>query len=171
VSSITGGGADAWTIPEGLPSGREIAIAAAGGITMHDVPSDLLASELGQQILAAPGHAPYSVPVEAFRAAYAGNDITIVTDDDTFDSFATAFGQIVNASMDEELAYQITKAYLEGEQRFIEGSPRGPFAMLSFGDIDGVSQGACGAVQIKMHEGAIRAFEEAGHSVADCLRP
>jgi TRAP-type uncharacterized transport system substrate-binding protein len=171
VSSITGGGADAWTIPEGLPSGREIAIAAAGGITIHDVPSDLLASELGQQILAAPGHAPYSVPVEAFKAAYAGNDITIVTDDDTFDSFATAFGQIVNASMDEELVYQITKAYLEGEQRFIEGSPRGPFAMLSFGDIDGVSQGACGAVQIKMHEGAIRAFEEAGHSVADCLRP
>lgn len=171
VSTITGGGVDAWTIPEGLPSGREIAIAAAGGITMHDVPSDLLASELGQKLLAAPGHAPYSVPVEAFRAAYAGNDITIVTDDDTFDSFATAFGQIVNAAMDEELAYQITKAYLEGEQRFIEGSPRGPFAMLSFGDIDGVSQGACGAVQIKMHAGAIRAFEEAGHSVADCLRP
>lgn len=171
VGSITGGGADAWTIPEGLPSGRQIAIAAAGGITIHDVPSDLLASELGQQILAAPGHAPYSVPVEEFRAAYAGNDITIVTDDDTFDSFATAFGQIVNASMDEELAYEITKAYLEGEQRFLEGSPRGPYTMLSFGDIDGVSQGACGAVQIKMHAGAIRAFEEAGHSIADCLRP
>lgn len=171
VSSITGGGADAWTIPEGLPSGRQIAIAAAGGTTIHDVPSDLLASELGQQIMAAPGHAPYSVPVEDFRAAYAGNDITIVTDDDTFDSFATAFGQIVNVSMDDELAYQITKAYLEGQKRFLEGSPRGPFLMLSFGDVDGTSQGACGAVQIKMHEGAIRAFEEAGHSVADCLRP
>jgi len=171
VSSITGGNVDAWTIPEGLPSGREIAIAAAGGITIHDVPSDLLASELGQQIMAAPGHAPYSVSVEEFRAAYAGNDITIVTDDDTFDSFATAFGQIVNASMDEELAYEITKAYLEGEQRFLEGSPRGPYTMLSFGDVDGVSQGACGAVQIKMHPGAIRAFEDAGHTVADCLRP
>lgn len=171
VSSITGGGADAWTIPEGLPSGRQIAIAAAGGITIHDVPSDILASELGQQILAAPGHAPYSMPVQAFRDAYAGNDITIVTDDDTFDSFATAFGQVVNASMDEELAYQITRAFLAGEERFIEGSPRGPFANISFGDLDGVTQGACGAVQIKMHAGAIRAFEEAGHTVADCLRP
>lgn len=171
VSTIIGGGADAWTIPEGLPSGREIAIAAAGGITIHDVPSDLMASELGQQILAAPGHAPYSVPVEDFRAAYEGNDITIVTDDDSFDSFATAFGQIVHASMDEDLVYNITKAFLEGKQRFIEGSPRGPFAQISFGDLDGTSQGACGAVQIKMHAGAIRAFEEAGHSVADCLRP
>ncbi len=171
VSTITGGGADVWTIPEGLPSGRQIAIAAAGGITLHDVPSDLLASELGQQIVAAPGHAPYSVPVEDFRAAYAGNDITVVTDDDTFDSFATAFGQIVPAGLDEELVYQITKAYLEGEERFITGSPRGPFARMSFGDIDGVSQGACGAVQIKMHPGAIRAFEDAGHTVADCLRP
>lgn len=171
VSTITGGGVDGWTIPEGLPSGRQIAIAAAGGITIHDVPSDLLASTLGQQILAAPGHAPYSLPVSAVRAAYAGNDITIVTDDDTFDSFATAFGQVVHQSMDDDLAYRITKAYLEGEQRFLEGSPRGPFLMLSFGDLDGVTQGACGAVQIKMHAGAIRAFEEAGHSVADCLRP
>lgn len=171
VSTITGGGIDAWTIPEGLPSGREIAIAAAGGITIHDVPSDLLASELGQQILAAPGHAPYSVPVDEFRAAYAGNDITVVVDDDSFDSFATAFGQIVPATLDEELVYQVTAAYLAGEERFMTGSPRGPYTRLSFGDVDGVSQGACGAVQIKMHPGAIRAFEDAGHTVADCLRP
>ncbi len=171
VSTITGGGVDAWTIPEGLPSGREIAIAAAGGITIHDVPSDLLASELGQQILKAPGHAPYSVPIDEFRAAYSGNDITVVVDDDSFDSFATAFGQIVPATLDEDLVYAITKAYLEGEDRFLTGSPRGPYTRLSFSDIDGVSQGACGAVQIKMHPGAIRAFEDAGHSVADCLRP
>ena len=171
VSTITGGAVDAWTIPEGLPSGREIAIAAAGGITLYDVPSDLLASELGQQIVAAPGHAPYSVPVEEFRAAYAGNDITIVTDDDTFDTFALAFGQIVPATMEDELAYQITKAYLEAEERFLTGSPRGPYIGLSFGDLDGVTQGVCGAVQVKMHTGAIRAYEEAGHTVADCLRP
>ncbi|MEO9517581.1 MAG: TAXI family TRAP transporter solute-binding subunit [Paracoccaceae bacterium] len=171
VSAITGGGVDAWTMPEGLPSGREIAIAAAGGITLYDVPSDLLASELGQQILGAPGHAPYSVPVDEFRAAYAGNDITVVTDDDTFDTFALAFGQIVTATMEEELAYNITKAYLEAEDRFVTGSPRGPYLGLSFGDIDGVTQGVCGSVQVKMHEGAIRAFEEAGHTIADCLRP
>lgn len=170
VSAITGGGIDAWTIPEGLPSGRQIAIAAAGGITIHDVPSDLLASELGQQILNAPGHAPYSVPIDEYRAAYAGNDITVVVDDDSFDSFATAFGQIVPATMDEELVYNIVKAYLEGEDRFLNGSPRGPYVRLSFDDIDGVSQGACGAVQVKMHAGAIRAFEEAGHTIADCLR-
>jgi TRAP-type uncharacterized transport system substrate-binding protein len=170
VSAITGGGIDAWTIPEGLPSGRQIAIAAAGGITIHDVPSDLLASELGQQILNAPGHAPYSVPIDEFRAAYAGNDSTGVGDDDSFDSFATAFGQSVPATMDEELVYNIVKAYLEGEDRFLNGSPRGPYVRLSFDDIDGVSQGACGAVQVKMHAGAIRAFEEAGHTIADCLR-
>lgn len=171
VSAITGGSADAWTIPEGLPSGRQIAIAAPGGITIYDVPSDLLSSELGQNILKAPGHAPYSVPIEEFRAAYAGNDITVVVDDDSFDSFATAFGQIVPATLDEDLVYAVTKAYLEGEERFLTGSPRGPYTRLSFGDLDGVSQGACGAVQVKMHPGAIRAFEEAGHTIADCLRP
>lgn len=171
VSTITGGGADGWTIPEGLPSGRQIAIAAAGATTIYDMPSDLLNSELGQQIVNAPGHAPYSVPVEEYRAAYAGNDITIVTDDDTFDSFATAFAQIVPAGMDEELAYQITRAFLEGRERFETGSPRGPYLFLSFGDIDGLSQGVCGAVTMLMHPGAIRAYEDAGHSVADCVRP
>lgn len=171
VSAITGGGIDGWTIPEGLPSGRQIAIAAAGAITIYDMPSDLMASELGQQLSRAPGLAPYSVPVDEYRAAYAGNDITIVTDDDTFDSFATAFAQVVPASMDEELAYQITKSYLAGQERFETGSPRGPYLFLSFGDVDGVSQGACGAVNMPMHPGAIRAFEEAGHTVADCLRP
>jgi len=171
VSTITGGGADAWTIPEGLPSGRQIAIAAAGAITLYDMPSDLMNSELGQQILNAPGHAPYSVPVEEYRAAYAGKDITIVTDDDTFDSFATAFAQIVPEAMDEELAYQITRAFLEGQERFVTGSPRGPYLFLSFGDIDGVSQGVCGAASMLMHPGAIRAYEEAGHTVADCVRP
>ena len=171
VSTITGGAVDAWTLPEGLPSGRQIAIAAAGGTTIYDMPSELLNSELGQQIVNAPGNAPYSIPVEEYRAAYAGNDITIVTDDDTFDTFALAFAQIVPATMDEDLAYQITKSYLAGQERFETGSPRGPYLFLSFGDIDGTSQGVCGAVTMKLHPGAIRAYEEAGHSIADCVKP
>lgn len=171
VSMMTGGGVDAWTSPEGVPSGRQIRIAAAGATTLYDVPSDLLQSELGKQIVAAPGHAPFSMPVDAYRAAYAGNDITIVTDDDTFDSYATAFGQIVPATMDDELAYKITEAFLAGRERFENGAPIGPNLGLTFGDVDGAAQGACGAVQIKMHPGAIRAYEDAGLSVDDCLRP
>lgn len=170
VATITGGGADAWTSPDGIPSGRQIQLAAAGGITLYDVPSDLLASELGQQIVAAPGHAPFSMPVEEYRAAYAGNDITIVTDDDTFDSYVTAFAEITSDSMDEQLAFDIVTAFLEAQDRFEQGSPIGPNLALTFGDINGVSQGACGAVQIKMHPGAIRAYEAAGHTVSDCLR-
>lgn len=170
VSTITGGAVDGWTLPEGLPSGRQIAIAAAGGTTLYDMPSELLNSELGQQIINAPGNAPYSVPVDEYRAAYAGNDITIVTDDDTFDTFALAFAQIVPATMDEELAYQITKSYLAGQERFETGSPRGPYLFLSFGDIDGTSQGVCGAVTMKLHPGAVRAYEEAGHTIADCVK-
>ncbi len=171
VSTITGGAVDGWTLPEGLPSGRQIAIAAAGGTTLYDMPSDLLNSELGQQIINAPGNTAYSIPVEEYRAAYAGNDITIVTDDDTFDTFALAFAQIVPATMDEDLAYQITKSYLAAQERFETGSPRGPYLFLSFGDIDGTSQGVCGAVTMKLHPGAVRAYEEAGHSIADCVKP
>lgn len=171
ISTITGGGADAWTSPDGLPSGRQIQIAAAGGTTIYDVPSDILASELGQKIVGAPGHAPFSMPVEEYRAAYAGNDITVVTDDDTFDSYVTAFGEIVPASMDEQLVFDIVTAFLASEERFKTGSPIGPNLNLTFGDIDGKTQGVCGAVKVKMHPGAIRAYEAAGHMIADCLRP
>ncbi|MFK8082643.1 MAG: TAXI family TRAP transporter solute-binding subunit [Granulosicoccus sp.] len=171
IKAVTSGSVDAWTAPDGLPSGRQIQIAAAGGITIYDVPSDILNSELGQQIVAAPGHAPVSIPVEDYRAAYEGNDVTIVTDDDTFDSYATAFGQVARADMDEQLVYDIVTAFLKAQERFETGAPIGPNLSLTFGDIDGVSQGACGAVQIKMHPGAIRAYEAVGHTVADCLRP
>ena len=94
-----------------------------------------------------------------------------MTDDDTFDTFALAFAQIVPATMDEDLAYEITKSYLAGQERFLTGSPRGPYLFLSFGDIDGTSQGVCGAVTMKLHPGAIRAYEEAGHTIADCAKP
>lgn len=171
VSTITGGGVDAWTSPDGLPSGRQIQIAAAGGTTLYDVPAAVLASELGQQVVAAPGHAPFSMPVEQYRALYAGNDITIVTDDDTFDSYSTAFAQIVSAEMDEQLVFDIVTAYLDGKERFLTSAPIGPNLALTFGDIDGTSQGACGASNIKMHPGAIRAFESAGHGIAECLKP
>ena len=171
AGAVTSGSVDAWSSPDGLPSGRQIQIAASGGITLHDVPSDLYNSKLGQQIVAAPGHAPFSMPVEEYRAFYAGNDITIVTDDDTFDSYSTAFGEIVPAGLDEQLVFDMVTAFLAAEDRFLEGSPTGPNQALTFGDIDGVSQGACGAVQIKMHPGAIRAYEAAGHTIADCLKP
>lgn len=171
TSTVSGGGVDAWTWPAGLPGGREIQIAASGGITIHDIPSDLYNSELGKQIIAAPGHAPFSMPVEEYRAVYAGNDITVVTEDDTFDSFVTAFAEIVSASMDEALVFDMVSATLAAQERFETGAPMGPYLNMTFGDIDGVSQGVCGAVQLKMHPGAIRAYEAAGHTVADCLRP
>ncbi len=171
TSVISGGGVDAWTIPNGLPSGREIQLSAAGSITMHDIPSDLYNSELGQQIVAAPGHAPFSLPVEEYRAAYAGNDITIVTDDDTFDTYSTAFGQAVSKTMDEDLVYKIVSTYLASKDRFFAGNPMGPYLSLTFGDINGRDQGACGAVQVKMHPGAVRAYTDAGFTIAECLLP
>lgn len=171
TSTVAGGGADAWTWPGGLPGGREIQLSASGGITVHDIPSDLYASELAKQIIAAPGHAPFSMPVEEYRKVYAGNDITVVTDDDTFDSFVTAFAEIVPDTMDEQLVHDMVAAMLDAQDRFEQGAPMGPYLNMTFGDIDGVGQGACGAVQIKMHPGAIRAYEAAGHTIADCLRP
>jgi hypothetical protein len=171
VPTISGGAVDAFTLPESLPSGRINQILAAGGVTLYDIPSDIMNSDIGKKVMAAPGHALFSVPVDEYKAAYEGSDVTVVTDDGTFDTYSIAFAPIVPASMDEELAYKMTKAFLDNEDRMKSGAPFARYAGLTYGDLDGTSQGACGLVQIKMHPGAIRAFEEAGHKVADCLKP
>jgi len=171
VPTISDRKVDAFTLPETLPSGRIKQILAAGGVTLYDIPSDILNSDVGKAVIDAPGHAPFSVPVDQYKAAYKGSDIAIVTDDDTFDTFSIAFASVVPAGLDEELVYRMTMAHLEGETKMKAGAPFASYSGITYGDVDGVSQGACGFVQIKMHPGAIRAFEETGHTIADCLKP
>ena len=47
-----------------------------------------------------------------------------------------------------------------------------PFmATLNFGDVSEKANGLCGANIVKFHPGAVRAWEEAGHTLPECSKP
>ncbi len=69
---------------------------------------------------------------------------------------------VVNAAMDEEMAYQITKAMFEHVDELIAVHPAANDTTPEF---------ALNSTPIPLHPGAIRWYEEAGHTVPDKLRP
>ncbi|MEL7345671.1 MAG: TAXI family TRAP transporter solute-binding subunit, partial [Pseudomonadota bacterium] len=96
-------------------------------------------------------------------------NISVVSEDDTFRGIAEVGGEIVQKSMDEELAYQITKAFLDNIDLYEAKAPFMPTVGLSF--TDPATTGTCGPIGIKYHPGAVRAWEEAGYTLPDCAKP
>ena len=97
------------------------------------------------------------------------SDWTIVSEDDTFRGMAVTGGDFVNKSMDEETAYQLTKAHIENLEAIKNVAPF--MSTLNYGILDTKVAGLCGPNPVKFHAGAVRAWEEAGHSVPDCAKP
>jgi TRAP transporter TAXI family solute receptor len=69
---------------------------------------------------------------------------------------------VVNAAMDEELAYQITKAMFDHVDELIAVHPAANDTTVEF---------SLNSTPIPLHPGAIRYYEEAGAEVPDRLRP
>ena len=69
----------------------------------------------------------------------------------------------------EELAYQLTKSHIENVDAIKAVAPF--MATLNYGIIDPKVAGLCGPNPVKFHPGAVRAWEEAGHKIADCAKP
>ncbi len=69
---------------------------------------------------------------------------------------------VVNAAMDDELAYQITKAMFEHVDELIAVHPAANDTTVEF---------SLNSTPIPLHPGAIRYYEETGATVPDKLRP
>ena len=82
---------------------------------------------------------------------------------------AVTGGDFVNKSMDAEVAYQLTKAHIDNLESHKALAPF--MGSLNFGVLDPKVAGLCGPNPVKFHPGAVRAWEEAGHSVPDCAKP
>ena len=167
-SAIIDGTVDAAVIPAMFPGPRVTQASAAGSMTMHSMPKELFEAPATQKFLNKPGSTPFVVPLADIKAAM-GEGWTIVSEDDMFRGKAVPGGDLVNKSMDEELAYQLTKSHIENLD---EIKAMAPFmATLNFGDVSEKANGLCGANIVKFHPGAVRAWEEAGHTLPDCSKP
>ena len=167
-AAIVDGTADAAVLTVHFPGPRETRNVAAGAMTMFSMPKDMFESSPAQKLLNKPGSVAYTAPV-SFIKEKMGDGWTIMSEDDTFRGMAVTGGDFVNKSMDEELAYQLTKSHIENVDAIKAVAPF--MATLNYGIIDPKVAGLCGPNPVKFHPGAVRAWEEAGHKIADCAKP
>lgn len=159
---ITSGEPDAVVLPELFPSSRLTEATAAGKMTGWSMPKATYDGEAMQKYMKAPGSAPFIAKVEDIKKAM-GDDWTFISEDDTFRAFATIGGNVVNKSMDEELAYTLTNAYIATLDDLKAKAPFGNTVGYDF-----PMQGMCGGNPVKYHPGAARAWKEAGYELDDC---
>ncbi len=165
---VIDGTADAAVMPVMFPGPRVTRIGAGGAMTMYSLPKDTYESEAAQKLLNKPGSVAFEIPVSEVLASL-GDGWTVVSEDDTFRGMATTGGDFVNKSMDEEVAYGLTKAHIENLDNIKASAPF--MATLNFGVLDPAVAGLCGANAVKFHPGSVRAWEEAGYDVPDCAKP
>ena len=167
-ATVMDGTVDAAVIPAMFPGPRITRTSAAGAMSIYSMPKAVYETEGAQKLLNKPGSTAFTMPVTELKAAL-GDGWTVVSEDDTFRGMSVVGGDFVNKSMDEALAYELTKAHIEN----LEGHKAlAPFmASLNFGVLDPKVSGLCGPNPVKFHPGAVRAWEEAGADVPDCAKP
>ncbi len=166
--AIIEGSVDAVLVPAMFPGPRVTRASSAGNMTMWSMPKEIFESDKAKKFLNKPGSSPYVVPLSDMKAAM-GPNWTIISEDDMFRGKAVPGGDIVNKSMSDEVAYQLTKAHIENVEKIKKLAPF--MATLNFGVMDKSVHGLCGPNPIKFHPGAVKAWEEAGHKVPSCAKP
>ena len=84
-----------------------------------------------------------------------------------FRTVAITGGDFVNKRMDKKLAKALTAAYIKNMPSLLK---KVPFAKgQRYNTVDNKIHGICNG-GIKLHPGAVEAWEEAGHKVADCAK-
>lgn len=166
ATTITEGTSDAAVLPEFVPSDRPLQALSAGKMTFWSIPKDIYEGEAMQRVLAAPGSAPFELTMEQMQSL--GENATIVSEDDVFRTRGSVGGNCVNVSMDEELAYQLTKAHIE---TLDEIYAKAPYARnIGLEALGAKESGMCGPNPVTYHPGATRAWEEAGYRLPDCAK-
>lgn len=167
AATVIDGTVDVAVIPVMFPGPRVTRAGAAGAMTMFSLPKDVFETEGAQKLLNKPGSGAYTIPLAEAQAGL-GDGWTVKSEDDMFRGMAVTGGDFVNKSMDEELAYQLTKAHIENLDNIKALAPF--MATLNFGVLDPKVAGLCGPNPVKFHPGATRAWEEAGYDVPDCAQ-
>ncbi len=166
ASIFVDGSVDATVRPGTNPAAYMPLYIAAGKINIVSVPKVKHESPAWQKYLNAPGNAPSVFPVS--ELAHYGPDARIISEDGMFRTIANTGGDMVNKSMDKEMAKALTAAFIRNVPELLK---KVPFAKGQlFGSVDNDRMGMCNA-RVKLHPGAVEAWEEAGHKVADCAKP
>lgn len=166
VQTIQEGASDAMMLPISFPDARMTAALASGDMTVWSVPKDVYEGEAFQKYANAPGNAP--VAVDGASLGYPSG-VTLVSEDGMFRSVGSMGGELVNASMDFDMAKALTAAFIAGLDDVYRAKTPAT-ANAGLGDVDASVTGMCGPNPLKYHPGAVAAWEEAGYSIPDCAK-
>lgn len=166
ATTITEGSVDVALLPEYIPSERPLQALSAGRMNFFSIPIAQFESEAVQRVLTAPGSAPFVLSAE--QMASLGQNAHVVSEDGAFRTRGSVGGNCVHAAMDEELAYQLTRAHIETLDQIYEKALYARNVGLE--DLDPLTSGMCGLNPVRYHPGAVRAWLEAGFDVPECAR-
>lgn len=156
---------DAAVRPGTNPSEYMPIYMAAGKINIVSVPKAKYEGAAWQKYLNAPGNAPAMFPVS--ELAHYGENARIISEDNMFRTVANTGGDFVHKNMDKKLAKALTAAFIKSIPNLRK---KVPFAKAQrYGTVDNKEHGICNG-GVKLHAGAVEAWEEAGHKVADCAK-
>jgi TRAP-type uncharacterized transport system substrate-binding protein len=160
------GSVNAAVRPGTNPDANLPILLAAGDINLVSVPKDKFEGSGWQKLVTSPGAVPIVFPVKAL--AHYGPSVNVISEDDTFRTGGQSAGEFVNKSMDKKLAKALTAAFIKSVPNLYRKAPFAKGQLL--GEIDDGKMGFCRA-GVKLHPGAIEAWEEAGFKVAACAKP
>jgi len=166
VKTMQDGSADAFVLPMSFPDPRVTAGLASGNMTIFSVSKDVYDSEAFENVAKLPGTVKFSMPVADMGY---GEGVSIISEDDTFRGPGTVGADIVNKSMDFDLAKSLTAAFIENIESIYHA--KAPFMPVTWhGETDIAVTDMCGPNPLKYHPGAVAAWEEAGYSLPDCAK-
>lgn len=166
VKTIQDGSADAFVLPMSFPDPRVTAALASGDITIWSTPKAVFESEAFANVAKLPGTVPVEMPVADMGY---GDGVTVVSEDDMYRGPGTVGADIVNVSMDFDLAKALTAAFINNIESIYH--PKSPFMPGTWhGETDPAITDMCGNNPIKYHPGAVAAWEEAGYTIPDCAK-
>ena len=166
VKTIQDGSADAFVLPQAFPDPRVTAALASGNMSIFSMPKDVFESDAFAKVAGLPGTVAFQMPVS--ETGY-GDGVTVVSEDDTFRGPGTVGADIVNVSMDFELAKSLTAAFIENIESIYHA--KAPFMAGTWhGETAIELTDMCGPNPLKYHPGAVAAWEEAGYALPDCAK-
>ena len=166
VKTIQDGSADAMVLPMSFPDPRVTAALASGDMTIWSTSKEVFESEAFQNVGKLPGTVPLEMPVSDMGY---GDGVTVISEDGMFRGPATVGADIVNKSMDFDLAKSLTAAFIANIETVYH--PKAPFMPGTWhGETDPAITDMCGNNPVKYHPGAVAAWEEAGYTIPDCAK-
>ncbi|MEZ5651974.1 MAG: TAXI family TRAP transporter solute-binding subunit [Burkholderiaceae bacterium] len=165
-TTLVDGSVDAFVFPATWPHPRIVTMTSAGKVTVLSIPKDKFESDFAKKIISVPGNIPIVLPREALP--FPEEQLTLISEDNKLRALGSAFAEVVNKSMSDELAKSITKAHIESLDQLKKRSKI--MANVGLAEMDPVLSSFCGQSPLKYHPGAVQAWEEAGYKIADCAK-